>query len=400
MPAFRGVLAPAEIRGLVAYIREMRTTLGTVVQEQPRGVLTSEHHTFRVETVAEGLVNPWSMAFLAENRIAVTELDGRLRIVEKGRLLERPVAGTPVTRKFNRTGGLMEIALHPDYARNGWIYLSYADIVKTPDGREAGMTCIVRGRIRDHQWMDQETIWKAKPEHYVVSVGGEYGARLAFDRAGDLYFTHGDREHMQHAQDLGRPNGKVHRVAADGKVPATNPFFNQPGALSSVWSWGNRNPQGLAFDPNTGLLWESEHGPTGGDELNIIRPGKNYGWPVVTYGFGVDGSTIGQAGPKPGMEEPVTYWTPSIAIAGIGFYQGSAFPKWQGNLFVTSLREQHLRRLTVAGDKILHQEVLLKDNGRMRTVLTGPDGFIYVVLNYGGQTEVGPGVVIRLVPAP
>lgn len=399
MPAFGAILSATEIESLVGYIRDSRASLGTVVQQQPKGVLSSELHRFRVETVADGLENPWSMVFLSDDRIAVTELGGRLRIVERGKLLKTPVLGTPTTRKFNRTGGLMEIALHPDYAKNGWIYLSYADIIKDASGKEAGMTSLVRGRIRDHHWVDQEVIWRAKPEHYLVSVGGEYGGRIAFDRDQYLYFTHGDREYMEHAQDLGRPNGKIHRLTADGAVPDSNPFFKQTGALSSIWSWGNRNPQGLAFDPKTGHLWETEHGPTGGDELNIIRPGKNYGWPVITYGLAVDGRVIGEGTARPGMEQPITYWTPSIAICGIGFYQGTAFPKWQGNLLVLSLREQQLRRLTIEGEKVTHQEVLLKNNGRMRTIVTGPDGFIYLVLNYGGQTEVGPGLVVRLVPA-
>jgi glucose/arabinose dehydrogenase len=393
MPAFHTLMTDADVRAMVIFIREQRASYQRrrATKEIPGGVITSQKHSFRVETVAEGLVTPWSIAFLPDGRTLVTEKPGRLRVIANGRLVPKAITGTPAVRDAGQ-GGLMEVAVHPDYARNGWIYLAYSDPAKDQAGKDVSLTVIVRGRIKDGAWTDQETIWRAPLEFYRPGGGVHYGCRLAFDGQGYLYFSHGERGRQQEAQDLTRPNGKIHRIHDDGRIPADNPFVNTPGAFPSIWTYGNRNPQGLDFDPRTGLLWETEHGPRGGDELNLIRRGLNYGWPVITYGMNYDGSPITANTAREGMEQPVTYWVPSIAACGIDFYEGKLFPKWTGNLFVSALAQQELRRIVLDGDKVVTQEVILKDIGRLRDVQCAPDGTIWVAVN-------DPGSIVRLVPA-
>jgi len=252
------------------------------------------------------------------------------------------------------------------------------------------MTVVVRGRIRDGQWVDQETIFRAPPNCYYHGYI-HYGCRFLFDHEVHLFFTIGDRGQFEIAQDLSNPCGKIHRVFDDGRIPPDNPFVGRPGALGSIWTYGHRHPQGLAYHPVTGRLWESEHGPIGGDEINRIEPGKNYGWPVISEGT-ERGRTFTKA--HPGMERPIVSWTPAIAPSGIGFYNGDRFPQWKNDLFVAALGGQQLRRLRTQGDQVVHQEVLFRDMGRVRQVMTGPDGLIYVAFNSPGRigrlTPVGP----------
>jgi glucose/arabinose dehydrogenase len=234
--------------------------------------------------------------------------------------------------------------------------------------------------LQGQQFVDQETIFAAKLEHYRKAGGVHFGGRLAFDRAGYLFFTIGDRSAMAEAQDNTRPNGKVHRVHDDGRIPADNPFVGQPNAVESIWSYGHRNPQGLAFHPETGQLFDLEHGPRGGDELNLVERARNYGWPVISYGMNYDGSTLTTLTAKQGMEQPVVYWVPSLGVCGMNFYSGNEFPRWQNNLFIASLAAQELRRLEVVGGKVIYQEIIFKNLGRIRHVITGPDGALYVLL--------------------
>jgi glucose/arabinose dehydrogenase len=335
--------------------------------------------------VAENLETPWSLAFLPDGRMLVTEKAGRLRVVEDGQLVPEPVSGVPAVWAEGQ-GGLLDVAVHPRYADNGWIYLSFSD----PGENGSAMTAVVRGRLRDGRFVDQETVYRAAPELYRRGPV-HFGSRFVFD-GGYLFFSIGERGQQTDAQDLSRPNGKVHRIHDDGRIPSDNPFVTRKDALPSIWSYGHRNPQGLARHPVTGELWDAEHGPRGGDELNLVEPGLNYGWPVITYGMNYDGTPMTDRTAQPGMEQPVTYWVPSIAVCAIDFYAGDRFPEWKHDLFVGALAQQELRRLVIENGEVTHQEVLFKNIGRVRDVVAGPDGYIYVAFN-------DPGRIARLVPA-
>ena len=392
MPGYSDELSDAEVRAMVIYIRERRAGFSPnrETKPQPIDAVRTEQHAYRVETVADRLATPWGLAFLPDGRLLITEKNGRLRVVgADGQLLPEPIRGTPAVRNAGQ-GGLLDVAVHPRHAENGWIYLAYSDPA-TRDGQDVSLTVLVRGRIRDGAWVDQETIWRAPLSFYRPGGGVHYGCRIVFDRDGYLYFSHGERGRQDDAQDLTKPNGKVHRLHDDGRIPDDNPFVRTPGAFPSIWTYGNRNPQGLAFDPRTGALWETEHGPRGGDELNVLRRGANYGWPVITYGMNYNGTPITGATAKDGLEQPVIYWTPSIAVCGIDFYTGDKFPAWKNNLLVTALAQQEVRRVVIEDGRVTHQEVIVKDIGRVRDVQTGPDGTIYVALNQ-------PDRVVRLVP--
>lgn len=389
MPAFGETLSNAQTRALVVYIREM----GTRAQEKatpftrprPGNVVTTQEHRYRLEAVATGLGVPWSIAFLDANRILVTERAGELRLIENGRLLPTPIAGTPEVWA-NGQGGLLAVAAHPQYAQNGWIYLSFSD----PGERGTAMTKVVRGRIRDGRWVDQETIFQS-PANLYKRGGVHFGSRFVFDDQGYLFFTIGERGAQVDAQDLTRPNGKVHRVHDDGRIPTDNPFLSVPGAIPSIWSYGHRNPQGLARHPVDGRLWETEHGPRGGDELNRVERGLNYGWPRITYGMNYNGTPVSDRTAEDGLEQPVLHWTPSIAVSAIAYYAGDAFPRWRNHLLVGSLAQQELRRLVLDQGRVVSQEVLFKGIGRVRDVTVAPDGTIYVALE-------DPGRIWRLVP--
>lgn len=393
MPAFKQDLSESEIRAMVILIREKRAQAkarhDTFAKPTPNQVVPSKLHSFHIETVAENLETPWSVAFLPDGRMLIAELPGRLRVVQSGTLLPEPVAGTPKVLAVGQ-GGLMEVVLHPDYARNGWIYLAFSDPHPASDRKDMGMTAVVRGRLKDHRWTDQELIFRAPYDLYRPG-GVHFGCRIVFDARHHLYFSIGERGHMQDAQDLSRPNGKVHRILDDGGIPVDNPFRGQANALPSIWSYGNRNPQGLDRHPVTGDLWEVEHGPRGGDELNRIEAGRNYGWPIITYGMNYDGTPITGITAKPGLEQPVLHWTPSIAVCGMEFYRGDRFPAWKHHLFVTALAHEELRRLHLQDGRVVDQEVVFKNIGRVRDVTNGPEGLLYVVLNK-------PDKIVRLRP--
>lgn len=418
MPPFKGVLSDDEIRQVIAYLRDRSAALtgrGAFVPNPENRIVRSERQTFRIELVAKDLVVPWGLVALPDGRLLVTERPGRLRIVDRqGRLLSDPVSGTPKVWS-RQDGGMLDVAIDPDYRRNKWIYLSFSEVqpghVVTPAelNPPAGsrgvapptMTVLVRGRIdAQNRWVDQQVIFRAPASLYTAN-GAHYGSRFLFDSMGHLFFSLGERGDMRNAQDLGSPLGKIHRINRDGSVPQDNPFVRTPGVVPSIWTYGHRNPEGLAFDPATGLLWESEHGPSGGDEINLIERGKNYGWGVISMGV-QPGITLRSA---PGMEQPVAYYTPTIAPSGISFYTASRYPAWKGDMFVAALAGQQLRRITVRGRTITHQEVLFEQFGRVRAVATGTDGLLYVLIQNptGAGTGVPlsgdtPGMVVRLVP--
>ena len=392
MPDFGRLLNAAEIRGLAIYIHE-QSAKGQETQTKynapsPGTAVQSEETSFQLESVLEsGLEDPWAIAFLPDGRMLITERAGRLRIVADGHLLPEPVGGIPAV--YGGEGGLLAVKIHPQYAQpgNGWIYLTYGD--KSSDGQ--GLAAVIRGRLRNGEFVDQQQIFKADPSLYRAG-GARFGSQLLFDDKGHLFFSEGDRGSPGDEQDLTRPNGKVHRVNDDGSIPKDNPFVSRAGAMPSIWTYGHRNAQGLVFNPVTGDLWESEHGPRGGDELNILSPGHNYGWPVITYGMNYDGTPITGQTAGADMDQPVTYWVPSIATSAIAFYTGDRIPQWKNNLFVGSLAAQELLRLIIGGKSVTHQEVLFKKIGRVRDIVNGPDGYLYVVLNQPGRIE-------RLVPA-
>lgn len=349
--------------------------------------IASEKQRFKVVTVTEGLEHPWGLAFLPDGRRLVTERPGRLRLVgPDGRLDPQPVSGLPPIVAKNQ-GGLLDVALHPDYRRNGWLYLSY--VAEGPGGYG---TEVLRARLEAHALRDVQVLFRLQPKS---STSHHFGSRLVFDRKGYLYITLGDRGDKDRAQKLDDHAGSVIRLHDDGRVPDDNPFVGQAAAKPEKYTLGNRNLQGAALHPASGEIWTHEHGPQGGDEINIIRAGVNYGWPVITYGrnYGI-GTKIGEGTAKPGMAQPLLHWTPSIAPSGMAFYTGHRFPQWQGNLFVGALRDEMLVRLELDGERIVKQERLLEDKvGRIRDVRNGPDGLLYLLI------DSPQGRLLRLEPA-
>jgi aldose sugar dehydrogenase len=354
--------------------------------QQPGQTHASQHHGYRLVTVVSGLEHPWSVAFLPGGDMLVTERPGRLRLIRSGELQPQPIAGVPEVRARGQ-GGLLDVVLHPDFATNRLVYLSYSK-----PGDQGGTTAVIRGRLEDGRLADVQEILEARAWS---NAGQHFGSRMVFDSAGYLYVSIGDRGAMQEAQNLGNHQGNVLRLHDDGRVPADNPFVGRTGALPEVWTHGNRNIQGMAVHPVTGAIWATEHGPRGGDELNLLQSGRNYGWPVITYGINYSGTSITDIQQKPGMEQPVHYWVPSIATSGTTIYAGTAFPAWQGDFFIGGLAGQHLARLRVdANNRVVENEKLLEGVGRIRDVRTGPDGFLYVLLDNADAQ------LIRIEPAP
>jgi glucose/arabinose dehydrogenase len=425
MEAFGETLSDEQVWALVTYIRELqeqdrRRRVGSPIPPRREPVVRSVHHAYTVEPViTQGLRTPWAVAFLPGDagrwdRMIITERDGQLRVWEGGRL-SAPVDGLP-TIVARGQGGLMGIGVHPRYQDNGWIYLAITD--PSEDGRRE-MTAIVRGRLARSgdrwTWTDNTVIFKARPEHY-LSPGVHYGCRIVFQPPANpgesrwyVYFPIGDRGSMGMAQDLTRPNGKVHRVFDDGSIPPDNPFLHVPNAYTSIWSYGHRNPQGLIFALD-GQLWSTEHGPRGGDELNLILRARNYGWPLVSYGINYSGAPFRQPFPEeltsppppnPAGEAPadivmpVMHWTPSIGACGLDVARpgplGEAFPGWRGDLLAGGLSGMNVDRIRIRDGRVVEREELIHGLGRVRDVATGPDGRIYIALN-------SPDRIIRISP--
>lgn len=342
----------------------------------------SEKLNYLVDTIATGLQNPWGLTFLPNNDLLVTERDGEIRIIRHGKLLEPTISGVPEV--FDKgQGGLFEILLHPEYESNGWLYISYA-----APGNGGGNTAIMRAKLGGFNLINKEVIFQAEP---FLSGGNHFGGRMEFDKEGFLYFSVGERGKRENAQTLKNHSGKLLRINADGSVPSDNPFVNTSGARPEIYTYGNRNPQGMAIHPTTGEVWTHEHGPMGGDEINIVKAGANYGWSEVTFGKNYNGSTITDVTSKEGMEDPLHYWVPSIAPCGMSFVTSDLYKSWKGNLLVGSLKFQYVARLELDGGKVVHEEKLIEKLGRIRAIAQGPDGYIYV------STEA-PGMVVRIVP--
>lgn len=348
--------------------------------------IQTEKHQLKVVELVNGLEHPWSLAFLPDGRMLVTERPGRLRIIEEGRLLSEPVTGLPPIVARGQ-GGLLDVVLHPKFAENSLVYLAYAGPGPGGMGTE-----VARGKLVGKRLDNLRIIFRQQPK---TTARQHFGSRLVFDRAGYLYITLGDRGEMERAQKSGDHAGSVIRLHDDGRIPSDNPFVGKAGWKAEKYDLGHRNQQGAALHPQTGELWTHEHGPQGGDEINVIRPGVNYGWPVITFGVNyVIGTKIGEGTHKPGMAQPLHYWVPSIAPSGMAFYTGDKFPNWRGDLFIGALKDQMLVRLRLDGEKVVSEERMLQNTlGRIRDVRQGPDGFIYLL------TDEDNGGLFRLEPA-
>ena len=391
MRTFRAAVAAATVLSSgVCYAQDLRSS--PPLPQFPQVYETADQK-IRVELLAEGLANPWSIAFLPDGALLITERAGNLRVFRDGKLDARPIAGTPEV-KITTLGGLLEVVLHPQFADNRLLYLSYAKAGQD----NLSTTAISRARFDGTKLTDAREIfvansWSASPTNF--------GGRMVFGRDGKLYVTIGERQEQDRAQDGQDLGGKVLRLNDDGSVPADNPFVGKPGMKPEIYSLGHRSPQGLAVHPETGALWENEHGPLGGDEINIVLPGRNYGWPLVTYGKTYEGEPISDATSRPDLESPFMYWVPSIAISGLTFYTGDRFPAWKGNAFVGSMMHGrirwtgHVERLTFndKGLSITREPILTELRQRIRDVRMGPDGLLYVL------TDQNPGVLLRIEPA-
>lgn len=394
MPAFGGTLSPADIAALAAFLPARRVAGAGEPEPDttPRpfdpvpGPVQALDYTVQVEVFADGLQTVWALAFLDARTALATERGGRLRLIRDGVLDPRPIQGTPTvhvsSHEWNQ-GGLLDIALPPDFADSGWIYLSYSHrLGSDTEGRDLVMTRVVRGRLRSHAWVDEEVVFQAPAAAY-SDTAWHYGGRMAFAPDGQLLLPVGDRGTMERARDPADPAGKIHRLAVPAAAGA------RPAA--SLHSRGHRNPQGMAVDPGSGRVWATEHGPRGGDELNLIRAGADYGWPIASHGINYDGTVLTPHTRLDGTEQPVHFWRPSIGVSGLAFYQGEAFPLWNGKLLVTALGRRELRLLTLDGERVQHEETLLRTRGRPYEPVVGPDGAIYVVTD-------DPGQILRLRP--
>ena len=358
------------------------------IQNWDDSVEKTKKETFRVETFIEGFDIPWGMVFLPNQNLIVSDRNGSLWLVDYKEKSKNQISGVPNVR-YKGQGGLLDVEIHPDFINNNYIYIGFTDYLNSKKNKT--FTSIIRARLKNISLTDQKIIYKADDTFYDNSTI-HYGTRIVFDDKGFLYFSIGDRGKRNQAQLLEYPNGKIHRLNADGSIPSDNPFFENNNAIKSIWTYGNRNPQGLAMHPASSILFETEHGPRGGDELNILSSGKNYGWPEITYGKNYSGTTITKYTHKEGMEQPVIHWTPSIAVCGIDFYDGELFNNWKNNLLVSSLKFERLYRLEIDDDdKVIDQEIIYEAGSRIRDVQTGPEGFIYIALE-------DPGRIVRFIP--
>ncbi len=346
--------------------------------------IVSEHANFRVVTLAHELERPWALAFLPDGRMLVTERPGRMRIVTQDGHVSEPLKGVPAVAAGGQ-GGMLDVILDADFAANHTIYFAYAE-----RGAGGSGTAVARAELMSDELRDVKVIYRQRPK---VSGNLQFGARIVQTPDRNLFVTLGDRYQRDEAQNLDSGLGKIIRIRPDGSIPPDNPFIGRPGVQPEIWSYGHRSPEGAALTPATGAFWMHEHGPQGGDEINVIQPGKNYGWPVITWGIDYDGTRIGEGTTKAGMEQPIYYWVPSIAPSGMAFYTGNAFPGWKGNLFVGSLKFGRMVRLELNGDKVTHEERMLKEvNARIRDVRMGPDGLLYLL------TDENEGKLLKLEP--
>ena len=357
--------------------------LSCEAQVKPNDIpLKVDAKNYTLETVVSDIQIPWGMTWLPDGTMLVTEKNGILYHIKNGTKTEIKNIPKVYTRG---QGGLLDIALHPDYAKNGWIYMTYA----SSEGEgEGGNTKLIRAKLQDGGLTQIESLYKATPNS---TKGQHFGSRIVFDNEGFLYFSIGERgNNKDNPQDIKRDCGKIYRLNDDGSIPKDNPFVGQVGVKEAIYTFGNRNPQGMAKNPETGEIWAHEHGPKGGDEINIIKKGANYGWPVVTYGIDYDGTTISTETQKPGIENPIYYWLPSIAPSGMAFVTSDKYPDWKGHLLVGSLVFQYLELVKLKGKEVIERQKIAADIGRVRNVAQGPDGYIYIAVEGKGILKIIP----------
>lgn len=389
MPSFDSAFTDVEIKELADYIlKGIKNVDRYSASDKPTSnIFKTESMTIRLDTVAKGMDIPWGMAFLPGQELLVTDRTGKFYRVAKDKSLHA-IAGVPALLNKGQ-GGLMDVALDPDFAKNKTIYLAYSK-PKTEAGAVLATTAVLKAKLEGDKLIDQKDIFVAKPwsktQHH-------YGCRLSFGKDGYLYVAVGERgNEKENPQEIkGNDLGKIHRIKTDGTVPSDNPFVKTAGASTSIYTYGNRNPQGMTIHPQTGVIWENEHGPRGGDEINIVQPGKNYGWPVATYGINYNGKVISDVSEKEGITAPIHYWIPSIGPSGMAFVTGNRYKGWEGNLLTGSLRFQYLNRSVMKDNKVIKEEILFKNIGRLRDVRMAPDGFIYIAVE-------SPGIIYKLVP--
>lgn len=380
MPAWESSLTDNQIRSLVIYINEQRYKLSRNENKKDTKskTITALGHKFNLESFYEAQSILWAVEYLPDGTMLATQRDGALLHISPDGELMGEIQDLPAIWHHVQ-GGLLDITLHPEYAKNGWVYLAYAS---SEDG-EKGATKIARGRIKDGSWVDHQDIFVASASAH-SDTGRHFGSRIVF-QDDYIYFGFGERGDRMSSQDMMSPNGKVFRLHQDGSVPKDNPFVGQEKVLPGIWSLGHRNPQGMVVEPNSNRIWQSEHGPRGGDEINVIKRGVNYGWPIVTYGMNYDGTPITHLTEKEGMEQPKHYWVPSIAVAGIVFYNGDMFSKWKGKMLAGGMGIQELQLLSTNGEIVTNNDVILADRGRIRDVSVAPDGAIMLVVTIDGK---------------
>jgi glucose/arabinose dehydrogenase len=358
--------------------------IGSSCAQQPKVPALDSNQSYEYQLVTEGIDIPWGMTWLSQKDILVTDRKGELRIISNGKLLSEKVTGLPELMAEGQ-GGLLDVAVDPNYDQNNLIYLSYSSV----EGEGAGAhTSVMRAKLQGFDLTEQTVIFAGGLNS---TKGQHYGSRLTFDNLGYLYISNGDRGNRDvNPQSLERYAGKIHRINSDGSIPEDNPFVTQKDAHASIYSYGHRNPQGMAKHPLTGDIWTHEHGPKGGDEINIIKPGANYGWPVISFGVNYSGTSFTDLTEKEGMQQPAWYWVPSIAPSGMTFVTSDIYPDWKGKIIVGSLKFAYLVALELDGDKVLSQEVLFPGIGRVRNVKQGADGYIYVATDGSGIFKIVP----------
>lgn len=389
MPSWGGVLADSQISEMAEYILtgiEHVEQYGFEEIALTSDTFTTEELTFSLDTVAAGFNIPWGMAILPTGEMLVTEKKGTLYLVSPSGE-KTVVEGSPAVR-YDTQGGLLDVVLHPDFETNQWVYLSFSDFTVEAGDTLSG-TAVNRYTYENGKLTEPVEIFKGIP---YTTMRYHYGSRIAFDDQGYLYVTASDRAAREvNPQDLSNPKGKIHRINDDGSIPEDNPFVGNDSAFQSIYSYGHRNAQGMVWHQAAGKLYAHEHGPRGGDEINLIRKGINYGWPVISYGINYDGTSFTTLLEQEGMEQPLHYWVPSIAPSGMAFVESDKYPGWEGDLMVGSLRYKYLNRVVMDGDEVIHEEPLMKNIGRLRNVILGPDGYLYISVE-------SPGYVFRLMP--